>query len=157
KVDILSQLTDGAGLSLTMRDQSLQLPPINWQTGGLAVTAGGGTVVDLIDKRYATAPWEKSMLSENNYFPICAGHAVLKRMNIVDAFGQFFSMPTTVLQNPTISTQLAAARPSQIKLRPRLSQHARLRFDLISGRNDRVVTGADPADTPICGWVVPNY
>ena len=154
KLDILSQAVGGANLSLTMRDQSLQLPPIDRSTGGHALASDGGTVVDLIDKRYETAPWASDKLNENQYLPVRAGHAVLTRVNVVDAFGQFLSVPPQAL---TISTQLKCPTTGHIGLRPRLSQHARLGFDLVSAEDDSVVSGIDPATTPVCGWIVPDY
>jgi|GEM_PF-2974763 len=156
KIDLMSQIVGGANLSLTMRDQSLQLPPIDSNTGGLAV-AGDGTVTDLIDKRYETAPWRRGKLAQNNYFPVRAGHVVLRALNIVDAFGQVLNVPDAALQNPTISSQLRTTQPGRIRMVPRLSQHARLNFKFVSSVNDSVVSGVDPATTPVCGWVVPDY
>src|ERR1051325_10698273 len=158
KFDLMSQVSGGANLSLTMRQQSLQLPPISRSTGGLATVNGGETVIDLIGKRYETAPspWSKIALG-NNYFPVRAGHAVLTGINIVDAFGQFLPLPKEVFQNLTISTQLTGKEPGHIKLAPRLSQPGRLNFELVSATNDSVVTAADSATTPICGWLVSDY
>jgi hypothetical protein len=157
-IDVLSQNAGGANLSLTMLDQTLQLPPISRDTGGLAEAADGGTVVDLIDRRYETAPWAAARLAVNQYFPIRAGHVRVTRVNVVDAFGQFVSLPDDAVRNPTVSTQLASAVEGQhVQLRPRLSQHARLLLSFVSAADDAVVTGPDPATTPVCGWLIVNH
>lgn len=157
EIDVLSQNAGGANLSLTMLDQRLQLPPISRDTGGLAKAADGGTVVDLIDRRYETAPWAAARLAGDQYFPIRAGHVQITRVNVVDAFGQFVSLSDDALANPTVSTQLASAIEGHVQLRPRLSQHARLLLSFVSAANDAVVTGPDPATTPVCGWLVVNH
>lgn len=156
-IDVLSQNVGGANLSLTMLDQTLQLPPISRDTGGLAEAADGGTVVDLIDRRYETAPWAAARLAGDQYFPVRAGHARVTRVNVVDAFGQFVSLPHDAVANPTVSTQLASAIAGHVQLRPRLSQHARLLLSFVSAADDAVVTGPDPATTPVCGWLVVNH
>jgi hypothetical protein len=157
KFDLLSQIAGGANLSLTMRQQSLQLPPISRETGGLAAASSGGTVVDLINKRYETGPWQQTDVHGNLYFPVRAGHVVLTRLKIVDAFGQVLTVSDKALQNPTISSPLKSKEPGRIKLPPRLSQHSRMNFELVSAADDSVVTGADSPTTPICGWLVPDY
>ena len=137
-----------------MLDEALQLPPISRQTGGLAEAADGGTVVDLIDRRYETAPWAAARLAGDQYFPVRAGHVRVTRVNVVDVFGQFVSLPDDAVANPTVSTQLVFLIAGHVQLRPRLSQHARLLLSPVSAADDAVVTGPDPATTPVCGWLV---
>ena len=67
------------------------------------------------------------------------------------------SLPDDAVANPTVSTQLASAIAGHVQLRPRLSQHARLLLSFVSAADDAVVTGPDPATTPVCGWLVVNH
>jgi hypothetical protein len=158
---LLTQSLSGLSSALIMREQTLQLPPLRADDLSL-----DRRVHDLIGGTMESSPLEgaPSMADDPARFcPIRAGHMQLRRLWVVDAFGQALKVVDTA---PHVSTTLTAAesltgvqptRPSWISLPPRIMQPARLLFRCISAANAQQETTSDPATSPICGWIVPNH
>ena len=91
------------------------------------------------------------------FFPIRAGRMKLKRLKIVDAFGQAIKLEFNSGQTPLHTAQRlresATASDGFFQLRPRVARPMRLRFTPASAENPPAMV---PASSPICGWVVPN-
>lgn len=95
------------------------------------------------------------------YFPLRAGHFQLTGLWVVDAFGQVLDakgaaaavnvFPASTVQPP------GTAYPNFIQLPPRITQPARLNFNLIDADDDSQPTNSADATSPICGWVMPNH
>jgi hypothetical protein len=156
-------------------DQSIQCPPAEKQP----------SVTTLIGNQYHSVPIVETTKPQA-FFPVRAGFAQFKSLQIVDAFGQAYggstSGQTSVWINtgqgfeptlgqglslsvaPTVPPDRAQAILKALKkdivggfqLPPRLVQSARLDLDFLA--ND----GSGPAGTsanpnPVCGWLVPNH
>lgn len=98
--------------------------------------------------------------------PIRAGVAELKRLRVIDTFGQLCEIDLTTSTAPPVHVAEALQVPSdmdtpaadgpQVYLPPRLCQASRLNLEWVSAQGQRE-SGSDPASSPICGWVVPVY
>lgn len=73
------------------------------------------------------------------FLPLRAGQLKIARLNVVDAFGQTIQLTVDKIG---VACSCRGASDSDIRLRPRMIQPARLQLDW--------------ADT-ICGWIVPNH
>ena len=86
--------------------------------------------------------------------PIRGGHLVVKRLRLVDTFGQIMDLK---FGEPHASCSLRANdghRIKEIVLPPRFVQPARLNLRWLSTTDGKTETSALPTSTPICGWVV---
>ncbi|OOQ59957.1 hypothetical protein [Mucilaginibacter pedocola] len=104
-----------------------------------------------------------------NFFPVRAGFVSLKKLWIVDDFGQVCDLTpgsekTTHGINPIPGIgvrpgkyEIEANLPPSFQLPPRLVQGARLNFNFLSAANDAVLSNQSSGTTPVCGWVLPNH
>jgi len=88
-----------------------------------------------------------------------AGHLKLKRLRVIDAFGQFHDVAQARLDAPIRADDLQSpVGPAWLAMPPRLQEPARLMFRLLdasAGAND--AREATRAHTPVCGWLVPDH
>jgi hypothetical protein len=91
--------------------------------------------------------------------PLRAGMMALRRLRIVDGFGQTLDVPVADVARP-----LTMGRPApgpgggaRIMLPARLAQPARLNFRWLSARTGTEEANDLPLSSPICGWVTANY
>jgi hypothetical protein len=98
---------------------------------------------------------------QDAFSPVRGGGFDLDELLLVDVFGQFKTYKFNDLQMNAVlaSKALSPVQGSDARafFPPRLSQSARLEFRWISADDDKTITTASPATSPICGWVVPNY
>lgn len=105
----------------------------------------------------------------NNFFPVRAGFVNIKKLWIVDDFGQVYDITADYVPSgkvfnaiPGIGVRpgdydIKLQLPTSFQLPPRLSQGSRLNFDFISAANDAVRSSQSLLTTPVCGWVLPNH
>lgn len=108
---------------------------------------------------YRTVPG----LNDNPFFPIRSGRLKIKRLSVIDAFGQTLKLPVEEI-NESVEfnwqdrllrrAHSCMLRPSQpdndasIALRPRFDYPMRLRFAWETGSTE---------NGPVCGWILPNH
>jgi len=149
-LQMLSQNMSGFAYSLTQRRETLQMPVIDYFDEKL-----GQKVAAAIGAQNQFSP-----LPDNGYSPLRGGHARIVRLWVVDSFGQAQRViDEGQTYNPVLSKPLVTAgNPALIQLVPRIVQPGRLDMDWIDGTsNDGRQSTSDPATSPICGWIVPNY
>lgn len=148
-LQVLSQNTSGFGFSLSQRRETLQMPVIDYFDRSL-----GQRVAAAIGRQNQFSP-----LPDNGYSPLRGGHTRIVRLWVVDSFGQAQRViDEGQTYQPILSAPLqTAGNPALIQLTPRL-QPSRLNLDFIdAGSADARHSTSDPATSPICGWIVPNY
>jgi hypothetical protein len=97
------------------------------------------------------------------FFPIRAGHFQLKRLWIVDDFGQVFDPIGAVGQTPAsykpvLGTGLITPNNANlVQLPPRITQDARLEVDLVNAYDQSLSLQVNQEANPICGWLLPNH
>jgi len=149
-LDLLAQAMSGFNEALTMRSLSLQLPVIDLSDPNI-----GQQVAAAIDKHNDVAPQPVY-----SYEPIRAGHFVVARLWIVDAFAQVkelvgSSRAFNPIRARTVTTP--GDYPTLVQLPPRFAQHTRLEFRFLMASDDTRQSNSDPATNPICGWLLPNH
>lgn len=120
-----------------------------------------GTVKDLTGEQSQYSPQPGQ--TDTGYFPLRAGHFRLQQVWVVDDFGQVFDPISAVRQTP-VSYQPAFSENMVTKssgnlgqLAPRITQAARMRFDLKEAIPGGLDTLTNQEASPICGWVLPNF
>lgn len=150
-LNMLSQVNSGVNQAMMMRLPALQLPVIDLFNQDV-----GDMVAGDIGENNQVSP-----LLERRYTPIRAGHFNYQKMWVVGSFGRIQPIVDNGLgYEPIIAKTMETPGEDYKKLAqlpPRLSQNARLDFQFLQAENDQKPTNSDPATTPICGWVIPNY
>jgi hypothetical protein len=90
--------------------------------------------------------------------PLRAGHASLDALWFVDGWGQVFDViKAAPAWSPIRAPDLITAQSGMlVELKPRLTQPARLCFDLLSATDDTQRVRIDSTANPVCGWIIPN-
>ena len=95
------------------------------------------------------------------YNPLRAGHFRIRKLEVVDAFGQVLSGQTgDGLVLPIRSKSLTPAgdfSKSTLQLTPRVSQGLRLLGTLVDRNDDKIASNSSDSTSPICGWLLPNH
>ncbi|MGD2086876.1 MAG: hypothetical protein PVH61_11905 [Candidatus Aminicenantes bacterium] len=105
------------------------------------------------------------------FFPLRAGQLALKELRIVDDFGQVYDPiegadAVSMIAGPEVGlnkdgTMEPPDTPPREVTRtlfpPRIIQDTRLLFRFVSGSDDNREIDIDPADTPVCGYLLHNY
>ena len=149
-LSVLGQSLGGLTDAFIMRDQCLQIVPINpaiFDTEKQNQSQRDSIIDSVEGANYVSPDPDKSFL------PVRAGHLKVLGVAIVDAFGQTLELRN--LDQPVRASSLGTGRAeSLLRFAPRLAQPLRLRFDWIAGQNP---PGTYPTNTPVCGWVIPNH
>jgi hypothetical protein len=163
-----SQTLSGFNAALLARRQCLQLPVIDPNAPSDGEFAFGAAIRAGVAGKNNTSP-----LTDADLNPLRSGHLQIKRLWLVDTFGQVVVVlgPAEVadLRNPhAIETgdivrahgytdhEADPARPL-LALRPRLAQPARLHLDWLAGADDQAETGSHTAASPVLGWILANH
>lgn len=154
---MLAQALSGLREAFRMRHQILQLPvndPLAIQNGQQFAKFSNVTVHDAVGQENATAA-----LPLGFYNPLNAGYLDVREIQLVDAFGQARRVDVEGGMIRSHAMRPATDPPGQTPalLRPRLSQPSRLRFRWMAAESDQIEMNADPASSPICGWVLFNH
>lgn len=89
-------------------------------------------------------------------FPTRAGHLRLKRLRIIDAFGQMYDFDRGALSQLTCAEDVRVETDrSLVSLPPRIVQPSRLMFRLLSAGSD--AEEATKLKSPVCGWILPDH
>ena len=89
-----------------------------------------------------------------------AGHLRVQRARVIDAFGQFHDLATSVLDAPVRAEDLVSrAGAPFLALPPRIQEPARLMFRLLDADAPAgaEVREATRDHSPVCGWIVPDH
>jgi hypothetical protein len=161
------QVLDGFNDALLLQQPGVQLPPMDyteWRNSRGKVYKID-PILEVVNEglkqkrnRFRTAPRE----ADDPFLPIRSGRLKIKRLSIVDAFGQTLKLSVGDIHNsvnnkwpePTLRrahSLVVSATQDDISLRPRFAQPMRLRFDW-ANEPDAVNNGG-----PICGWILPNH
>jgi hypothetical protein len=122
------------------------------------------------EKRYADGIGNEAhgMLQadyEEKFFPVRAGFVFIKRLWVVDDFGQVYDLTfgkDGMNAIPGIGVrpgdyEITANLPVCFQLPPRLVQGSRLNFNFLSAKSDSVISSQSADSSPVCGWLLPNH
>jgi hypothetical protein len=144
----LSQALGGFNEGLLMHKQTLQLPiadPLGFDdykpfTADVAKYAADNAI-------HAPQPL-------NDFNPIRSGAMKLRRLRLVDTFGQVRDVDCETVVTTEQLKIPGSSHP--ISLPPRLAQPARINLRWLSATKDDEELNDHPATSPICGWVLAN-
>jgi hypothetical protein len=142
---LLAQALTGFNDALLGLHQSYQLP-IEDPLGFACEQEFAGRVRRLVGSHNRSAPDDAG-----GFNPIRAGRLDVKRLRLVDTFGQIEDLE---FGEPRVSRSLRPKDGKGIVLPPRFVQPARLNLRWFSAKDDKTETSAAPTSTPICGWLV---
>ncbi|MCF8501462.1 MAG: hypothetical protein K9H11_13410 [Rhodospirillum sp.] len=130
---------------------------------GLTYSGGTPSVNETVNAYLAQSPSLAPLPSPPGFYPLRAGHVTLKRIWVVDAFGQILNpSPTqTVLpirgQGVTTPPTGSSSNGAYIQLAPRVVAPTRLNLMALDANDDGVPTNSAESTSPICGWLLPNH
>lgn len=146
----LSQALGGFNNALLMHKDMLQLDiadPLGFADYQPFVQA----VREAVKERNYSAP-----VPLNDFNPIRSGVLKIRRLRLVDTFGQSRELDCSKMI--TTNQMTTPDNPHLVSLPPRLVQPARLNFRwLAANDNSGQEVNAHPDTTPICGWILPNF
>jgi hypothetical protein len=147
---ILAQALSGLGAAFLMRHQTLQLPVLDPFASSLQA--------QFTDKQVNPAVGDANDLAGmpmDPFAPLRAGRATIAKLRIVDAFGQVRELDNPACLRAAAAIPPGPSEPKAVWFPPRLQQGARLTFRWLSASDD-AVESADPASSPVCGWLLFN-
>jgi hypothetical protein len=148
--EFLSQALTGANDAFLGLQQSYQLP-IGDPLGFACEQDLARRVRGLVKSFNRSAPDDAG-----GFDPIRAGHLSVKRLRLVDTFGQTEDLQ--VEDAPLyVSRALRVGDGSGPVLPPRFVQPARVNLRWLSTADGTDESSAAPASTPICGWVIVDH
>lgn len=149
----MAQTLGGFNAALLMLRQTLQLPvrdPLAQLGGEPRDEFSNVTVPGAVAGQSSIAA-----LPHNSYNPLRAGWAQLTRIWVVDVFGRKREIdPENVIRAESL---VQPDNSALIRLPPRITQPTRLLLRWLSADDPDVEMNADPATSPICGWVLYNH
>lgn len=130
-MSILSQFLGGVKDALIMRDQVLQIPPINLGLFENPEQAPRDPIFELIKEMNFVSPDPTKP-----FYPIRAGHMRLIELTVVDAFGQTLKLPDVDAPIRAASLRIEGEENKPfIQFAPRFAQPLRLLCDWIPATN----------------------
>ncbi|MFB5675796.1 hypothetical protein ACE3NQ_24955 [Paenibacillus terreus] len=148
--DVLSQTLGGFHLQLLQRDDRIHPVP------------SFGEIDDVIDQilgsefRSMPVPSAATHPDEITFQPIRAGKLRIIRLEVMDGFGQLDVVPLGQRHMIAESVRPLASSGSEVELKPRLVQGARLNFQMVAAEPEQDEHSEQYAN-PVCGWVIPNH
>jgi hypothetical protein len=148
-VSFLGQSLSGFNAALLTRRQAYQLP-VKDPLGFSDYKQFSEDVAEAVGRQGLASPQP-----ELDFHPIRAGRISLRRLRLIDTFGQYVDRVGfwSVERGKDWPEEL----DGQLTLPPRLVQPARLNFRFRSADLDEVEMNDHPATTPICGWFMTNH
>ncbi|MBI3348739.1 MAG: hypothetical protein HY020_16220 [Burkholderiales bacterium] len=148
--EFLSQSLTGVNDAFLGLHQSYQLP-ISDPLGFECERDLARRVRDLVLSFNRSAPADAG-----DFEPIRAGRFLVKRLRLVDTFGQIEDLDVRNARQH-VSRSLRVGDGSEPVLPPRFVQPARVNLRWLSTTDETAESGAVPASTPICGWVIVDH
>lgn len=156
---VLSQSLGGFNAALIQREQQTQFEirdPLIDRT--LIPGADPASYLDEDLQAFIAGENTAAPLPYSNYNPIRAGYLTLRRLRIVDSFGQFFPLELEDLSGLAAAAALSnPAHKGRIYLPPRIVQPSRLLLRWVSSERDGLEANDHPLTSPVCGWVLVNH
>lgn len=149
KKDFLSQSLTGINEAFLGLVQNYQLP-VDDPLGFKCERALAERVRDLVQSFNRSAPDESS-----GFEPVRAGLLRIKRLRLVDTFGQIEDLRFADAPQ-AVSHTLRAGGGGPV-LPPRFVQPARINLRWLSTTDGTAESNAAPASTPICGWLIIDH
>jgi len=105
-----------------------------------------------------------STLDDLPFFPLRAGHLVVNKLWVIDAFGQVLVGQDPQRQPEPIQVVVAQSlltagngNEHTVQLPPRLQQATRAELRLVCAEADDILANSSVRTSPICGWVMSNH
>lgn len=155
--DVLSQSLGGLTDLIVQQQRAYLLPPYDPNDANIGSTVGG---------MHTFLPFNLGPAQTGEFplfHPVRAGYFQLtSNLRVINRFGQAVDVLNNTFPYPVRAGSLdpnASATDNQnlVYLPPRLAQHSRLLFQLLSAADDTKDLDTYPAESPICGWVLPNH
>jgi hypothetical protein len=167
--DVISQSLSGLTNQLvTLLSQEAFPPPLaDMNVSCPQKGATPPTATALIGEQYHNMPLLQGTATDtNSFYPVRGGFIQFQHLQIVDSYGQTFSVSTPNTPQgfiPLIGQGLLPNNAPQgfpggmVQLPPRIIQSSRLNIRILA--NDK--SGGDiitsPNKNPVCGWLLPNH
>ncbi|MBI1313835.1 hypothetical protein GC176_21285 [bacterium] len=149
----LSQALSGFNDALLMHRQTYQLH--------IADPLGFEEYREFTDQRVREAVGRFNRVAPeplNDFNPIRSGAMTITSMRLLDSFGR--ASDNLALHREQIVASNSMINPTStypIFLKPAITQPARMSFRFLSASQADAHAGSQRIDSPICGWVMPNY
>jgi hypothetical protein len=99
--------------------------------------------------------------SDSPFQPIRAGHFLIKKLQVVDAYGQVLQVQQTtgnvVPWRSEAVTTAGVGNEAYVQMPPRIAQSARVDLTLVSAEDDTIASDSSDATSSVCGYLVPSY
>lgn len=146
--DFLSQSLSGfSDMLLGLSANQLNLPPAD-----IRILTGNETQLSPVPE-----------MESARFFPMRAGHFRLRKIWVVDDFGQVFDPIAARSEQPSaFQPALGTGMKTEtdktlVQLPPRITQSSRLLFEFLPQNGNVHYDPADTSVNPVCGWLLPNH
>lgn len=145
-LSVLSQQLSGMWTQLLSLRETLQLPIMERDSDK-----------ELAEKVQTRMGGKLSMTVAPNsiFFPLRAGFLQVNKVNIINSFGIRQIVNSTLKK--TVFSEEVFSEFSKGMLPPRFVQGSRLDFEWISCEDNSIVSCLDPATSPVCGFLYPDF
>lgn len=167
EVKIQTVTLDGFNDALILQQPGMQLPPLDldkWRdSGSHYLDHVHADINDGFEKRFdtfRTAPYVRDV----PFLPIRTGRLEIRRLSIVDAFGQTLKLIKEKTNDDVrarmllrahscvVSASQSETNDHSVVLRPRFALPMHLLFQW-----ENAATGLEKDYGPVCGWIIPNH
>ena len=97
----------------------------------------------------------KRDLTDLPKFDVRAGHIRIKKLRIVDSFGQFVDLPASVTSKIIRAEDIDSPVDGLVRMPPRINSPSRLMFRMVQAADDN--RDASKLHSPVCGWIMPDH
>ena len=171
ELSLIAQSLSGLHKYLLMQKPDIQLPPFKY-TSDAIYNFDSEYLIDQDELNrigedgylLGTNPGNKSGKDANIFNPLRSGVLKIKNLSIVDAFGQAKKVIVdNDKANPKVTCSITLKGDEKkggqnvIPLPPRIIQPSRLQFNWLNAKEEVIYQDAGKMDSPILGWLVPNY
>lgn len=122
-----------------------------------------GAVPDQVSPDNAVLPNPPVLSDESDapFQPVRAGHFLIKKLWVVDAYGQVLQVQQTSgnvvpLRSEEVTTQ-GVGNEAYVQMPPRIAQSTRVDLTFVSASDDAVPSDSSDATSAVCGYLVPSY
>lgn len=169
-LNLIAQALSGLNKHLVMQKPEIQLPPFEY-TADPIYNFDTEYIIDTKelditgDSAYTLGcdPGRIDGSEPNIFFPFRSGFLTIKKLSIVDAFGQVKKVITEEsIKEIGVASSIAnkgkaIQKSNNIPLPPRILQPSRLQFHWLNSKDETIYQDTGKLDPPVFGWLVPNY